>query len=89
MHTEHVKLGPDGRLVMPAELRKSVGLKPGDTLVIESDGDSLLVRQLDVVVREVQNVRPYYFVRLTCLGDTGLRHGSMLLLLARRQSLLL
>lgn len=54
MHTEHVKLGEDGRLVIPAVIRKSAGLRIGDTLVIESDGDSLLVRPLDAVVREVQ-----------------------------------
>lgn len=55
MYTEHVKLGPDGRIVLPAALRKSVGLFPGDTLVVESDGDSLLVRKLDALLRETQD----------------------------------
>lgn len=55
MNTEHVKLGPDGRIVLPAALRKSVGLNPGDTVVIESDGDSLLLRSFDTVVREAQD----------------------------------
>ncbi len=54
MHTEHVRLGEDGRLVLPAALRKDVGIKPGDTVVIESDGDSLLVRSYDRVMAEVQ-----------------------------------
>ncbi len=56
-HAEHVRLGLDGRIVIPAALRKSVGLRPGDTIVIESDGDSLLVRSFEVVIRETQ----YYF----------------------------
>ena len=55
MHTEHVRLGPDGRIVLPAALRHQLGLKPGDALVIESDGDSLLVRSYDAVVRETQD----------------------------------
>lgn len=52
--TEHVKLGADGRIVLPAALRHQLGLKPGDALVIESDGDSLLVRSYDAVIRETQ-----------------------------------
>ena len=55
MTIEHVKLNADGRFVLPARLRQSIGVKPGDTLVIESDGDSLLVRSLDQVIREVQD----------------------------------
>ena len=60
MTIEHVKLNADGRFVLPATLRQSIGVKPGDTLVIESDGDSLLVRSLDQVIREVQeSFAPY------------------------------
>jgi AbrB family looped-hinge helix DNA binding protein len=55
MKTEHVRMGDDGRIVIPAATRKDVGFQPGDTLVVESDGDSLLIRNLDTVVREVQS----------------------------------
>lgn len=55
MQIEHVKVGNDGRLVIPAALRKEIGLKPGDTVVIESDGDSLLLRSYERVLREVQD----------------------------------
>lgn len=55
MNTEHVKVGPDGRIVLPVALRKSVGLKPGDIAVIECDGDSLLIRPFDAVLRETQD----------------------------------
>lgn len=54
MHIEHVKLGEDGRLVIPAPFRKELGSQPGDTLVLESDGDSLLLRSYDRVLCEVQ-----------------------------------
>jgi AbrB family looped-hinge helix DNA binding protein len=54
MHVEHAKLGEDGRLVIPATLRKELGLHPGDTVVIESDGDSLLLRSYERVLQEVQ-----------------------------------
>ena len=54
MHIEHVKVGEDGRLVIPASLRREIGIRAGDTLVLESDGDSLLVRSYDRVLKEVQ-----------------------------------
>ena len=60
MHIEHVKVGEDGRLVIPASLRKEIGIRAGDTLVLESDGDSLLVRSYDRVLKEVQEAfAPY------------------------------
>ena len=55
MHIEHVKVGEDGRLVIPASLRKEIGIRAGDTLVLESDGDSLLVRSYDRVLKETQD----------------------------------
>ncbi len=55
MHIEHVKLGEDGRLVIPAALRKEIGIRAGDTVVVESDGDSLLLRSYDQVLRETQD----------------------------------
>lgn len=54
MHIERVTLGEHGRLTIPAAMRREIGIKAGDTVVVESDGDSLLVRTLDQVVREVQ-----------------------------------
>ena len=54
MNIEHTQLGEDGRLVIPAALRKELGIHPGDTIVIESDGDSLLLRSHERVLREVQ-----------------------------------
>ena len=55
MHTEHAKLGPDGRIVIPATVRHELGFRPGEVLVLESDGDSLLVRSFETVIRETQS----------------------------------
>lgn len=65
MHTEHVKLGADGRIVIPAAVRHELGLQPGDFLVLESDGDSLLVRRFDAIIRETQE----YFRQFPATGS--------------------
>lgn len=50
----HARLGEDGRVVIPAHVRRELGIKPGDTLVAESDGQSLLLRSYDHVLKETQ-----------------------------------
>ncbi|WP_020472300.1 AbrB/MazE/SpoVT family DNA-binding domain-containing protein [Zavarzinella formosa] len=55
MQIEHVKLGEDGRIVIPATLRRELGLHSGETLVVECDGESLLVRRHETVLRETQD----------------------------------
>lgn len=37
-----VRVDSKGRLVIPLELRKSLGIEPGDTLYVESDGKRIL-----------------------------------------------
>ncbi|HZY60804.1 MAG TPA: AbrB/MazE/SpoVT family DNA-binding domain-containing protein [Candidatus Binataceae bacterium] len=39
-----LKLGRQGRIVIPAQVRKALGLKPGDTLVCRSEGGRLILR---------------------------------------------
>jgi AbrB family looped-hinge helix DNA binding protein len=50
----HTRLGPDGRIVIPAPARKELDLKPGDTVVIESDGHRLLLRSYAEILKETQ-----------------------------------
>ena len=64
MHTDYVKLGEDGRIVIPAAARRELGLVPGQTLVLESDGDTLLIRSGDAVLRDTQD----YFRRFAAPG---------------------
>jgi AbrB family looped-hinge helix DNA binding protein len=58
--TFHTKLAQDGRMVIPAPLRHRLGLKPGDTLVIDAENESVRVRSYDRVVQEAQDYfRPF------------------------------
>lgn len=47
MRRERVTLDRDGRVSVPEAFRAELGLRPGDTLVVECDGDSLLVRRAE------------------------------------------
>lgn len=39
-----MRVGPEGRVVIPAELRQQLGIKPGDVLVfMEEDGHLVLM----------------------------------------------
>ena len=50
----HAKLIKGGKIVIPVELRREFGLKDGDTLVFEREGNSLVIKTYEQVVREVQ-----------------------------------
>ena len=43
-----------GKVVIPAELRRELGFKDGDTLVVERVGNSAVFKTYEQVVREVQ-----------------------------------
>jgi AbrB family transcriptional regulator, stage V sporulation protein T len=60
----HAKLIKGGKIVIPAELRRELGFKEGDSLVIEREGNCAVVKTYEQVVREVQAevkrlIRPY------------------------------
>lgn len=49
---DEVQLGPHGRVVIPAHLRKALDLRQGDKLVIHQVGQSIvLVRRAELVKR--------------------------------------
>jgi AbrB family looped-hinge helix DNA binding protein len=48
-----VRLGPQGRIVIPAELRKVLALQPGDAMVIWAEGDRLVLRPRRAVEEEL------------------------------------
>jgi AbrB family looped-hinge helix DNA binding protein len=39
-----VKIGPRGQITIPKSLRKSLGIKPGDSVTIVQKGDELALR---------------------------------------------
>jgi AbrB family transcriptional regulator (stage V sporulation protein T) len=51
----HAKLIKGGKIVIPAELRREFGFNEGDTLVFEREGNSLVIKTYEQVVREVQS----------------------------------
>lgn len=50
----HAKLIKGGKIVIPAELRRELGFKDGDQLVIERNGNALTIKTYAQLVREVQ-----------------------------------
>ena len=52
--TFHGRLIEGGKVVIPAELRRDLGFKPGDTVVFERAGQSIVMKSREQVLREVQ-----------------------------------
>lgn len=50
----HAKVSEGGKIVLPAEVRRELGLKPGDTLVIDREDGKLVLKSYGQIVREVQ-----------------------------------
>ncbi len=50
------KVMPDGRLSLPADLRKRHGLGNGGEVIIEDAGDAIVLRTLDQVVARAQEL---------------------------------
>lgn len=50
-----VQLGAQGRLVIPARLRKALNLKPGDRLVARRVGDSLVLERREAIENRLQD----------------------------------
>jgi AbrB family looped-hinge helix DNA binding protein len=51
-----VRLGKSGRLVLPAPYRRALGLRPGDELVVELDGDILRLSSVSAAIKRVQAI---------------------------------
>jgi antitoxin PrlF len=49
-----VRLGPQGRLVVPVELRRDLGLEEGTELAIRSDGRRLILEPRSEVLRRLR-----------------------------------
>lgn len=49
-----LKVGPQGRVVIPASMRKALGLEPGQILVGHVEDSRLVLERRDTVLRRVQ-----------------------------------
>jgi AbrB family looped-hinge helix DNA binding protein len=54
LHAE-VRLDAQGRVVIPAELRRALGFKPGDELIMYIEDCALVVDTADNLVRRAQD----------------------------------
>lgn len=50
-----VQVGPQGRLVIPAPLRKALNIGVGDRLVARKVGDSLVLERREAIERRLQD----------------------------------
>ena len=48
-----VRLGAQGRLVVPAPIRKALGFQPGETLVARVEGGRLVIEKPEAVERRL------------------------------------
>jgi AbrB family looped-hinge helix DNA binding protein len=60
MERQAVKIGPGGRIVIPAALRNKLGVKPGDTIWLEEDEGTVRISTVREAIRRAQElVRQY------------------------------
>ena len=50
------KVMPDGRVSLPADMRKRHGLSHGGEVIVEDTGDAIVLRTLDQVVARAQDL---------------------------------
>jgi AbrB family looped-hinge helix DNA binding protein len=78
--TYHAKIIAGGKIVIPAELRRALGFHDGDSIVIEREGDTLVLKTYAQVVREVQQTFK------AMLPDTGISMVDELIAERRREA---
>ncbi len=54
--SNEVQVGAQGRVVIPAALRKALRLKPGDRLVARQEGEGLVLERREAVVKRLQSM---------------------------------
>ena len=50
-----VQVGAQGRLVIPAALRKALHLEPGDRLMARQEGDALVLERREAIQKRLQD----------------------------------
>lgn len=50
-----VQVGAQGRLVIPAALRKALQLKPGDRLIARQEGETLVLERREAIEKRLQD----------------------------------
>jgi AbrB family looped-hinge helix DNA binding protein len=58
--THHINVAPNGRIVLPAEVRKRLGLLAGGELLMEETPNGLVLRTVAQAVAEAQAIADRY-----------------------------
>jgi AbrB family looped-hinge helix DNA binding protein len=64
-----VKLGPGGRIVIPADMRDAMGLKPGDGILLSYEEGAMRLVTLAETVRQLQDMTNQYVPEGVSLVD--------------------
>lgn len=64
-----VRLGPQGRVVIPAHIRSALDLKPGDRLVARQDGDSIVLERRENLVKRLKARFAHVPKGISLVGD--------------------
>ena len=73
MVSRHVRIAPGGRVVIPAEFRKALGLEIGDDMVMELTNGELRLRSFDAALKRVQEIVRTYVPDGVSLADELIR----------------
>ena len=63
-----VKIGQGGRVLVPAEMRKALGMKVGDEFLMKVENQELKIFNLQHAVNEAQNLMAQYNPQKKCLS---------------------
>jgi AbrB family looped-hinge helix DNA binding protein len=56
MQSQRVKLIEGGKLIIPAPMRRALGIGPGDTVTVEVDDGELRIRSLNAAVQRARAI---------------------------------
>jgi len=63
------KIAEGGRIVIPAEYRKALGLHVGDEVILSLDDDQLRIYTIDAAIRRAQDLVSQYIAPERSLVD--------------------
>ena len=52
--SKDAKLGEKGQVVIPAEMREALGLKPGDAVIVRLEGKSVRITTRHALIEELE-----------------------------------
>jgi AbrB family looped-hinge helix DNA binding protein len=54
--TREVRVGPEGRVLIPAEVRRATGIEPGTRLVVRVEGERVVLIPRDAIKRRLREM---------------------------------